>query len=114
MTGSRLKRSARPTDHITMEPERGHSGWWDLAAALYVAGTGIAALCTVGWAMAPFENVEDDTGSQAALVVFAALSLVAGWRMAVAVWSGDSIVARVLLVASLVSLAVWARLLFAG
>ncbi|MGH3340495.1 MAG: hypothetical protein ACRDPL_16930 [Propionibacteriaceae bacterium] len=114
MTARRLKPSAWTTDLTDMERERGYGGVWHLAAALYAAVTGLAAGLSVGWVMAPIENAEENTRWEVALVGLALLAFVAGSRMAFAVWSGDSSSARLLLVASLGSLAVWALLLSPG
>ena len=36
----------------------------DLAVRLYLLGTGVIVLCSLVWAMAPFENVDPDGGHE--------------------------------------------------
>jgi hypothetical protein len=87
---------------------RPRSLWVDVAVFLYLIGAGTAVVFSVGWAMAPFENTDPNTAHEAALVGLAVTALATAWAMARAVWRGDWSSARVLLLASVVSLAIWA------
>jgi hypothetical protein len=91
-----------------VESIRRRSLWVDLAVFLYLFGTGTAVLFSVGWTMAPFENTEPNTAHDAALVGLALTALATAWAMARAVWRDDLSSARILLLASVVSLAIWA------
>jgi hypothetical protein len=91
-----------------VESIRPRSPWVNLAVFLYLIGAGTAVLVSVGWAMAPFENTDPNTAHDAALIGLAVAALATAWAMARAVWRGNSSSARVLLIASVVSLAIWA------
>jgi hypothetical protein len=78
----------------------------DLAVALYVFGTGVATLCSIVWALAPFENSEPDTTHELVLIGLALGALVGAATMAVAFWDGKSPRTLSALV-SVVCLALW-------
>jgi hypothetical protein len=79
----------------------------DLAVALYVFGTGVALLFSVGWAMAPFETVDPNKTHELVLVGLALGALTAAGAMARGVWRNHAAQARVPLAVSLVCLAAW-------
>jgi hypothetical protein len=79
----------------------------DLAVALYVFGTGVALLFSVGWAMAPFESVDPNKTHELVLIGLALGALAAAGAMARRVWRNHAAQARAPLAVSLVCLAAW-------
>jgi hypothetical protein len=91
-----------------MESARPRGLLWDLAAWLYLLGTGVAALFSVGWSGMPIENGERDTSTAGLLVLLGIVALLTACAMARAFWRGDTMLAQALLAVSLVSLVIWA------
>jgi hypothetical protein len=91
-----------------MENARRRGRLWDLAAWLYLLGTGVAALFSVGWSGMPIENGERDTSTAGLLVLLGMVALLTACAMARAFWRGDTMLAQALLAVSLVSLVIWA------
>jgi hypothetical protein len=79
----------------------------DLAVGLYLLGTGVALLFSVGWAIAPFENVDPDKTHELLLVGLALAALTAAGAMARRFWRDHAAGARAPLAVSLVCLAAW-------
>jgi hypothetical protein len=79
----------------------------DLAVALYVFGTGVALVFSVGWAMAPFENGDPNKTHELVLVGLALGALTAAGAMARGVWRNHAARAWAPLAVSLVCLACW-------
>jgi hypothetical protein len=79
----------------------------DLAVGLYLLGTGVALLFSVGWAMAPFENVDPGKSHELVLIGLALGALTAAGAMARGVWRNHPALVRAPLAVSLVCLAAW-------
>jgi hypothetical protein len=79
----------------------------ELAVCLYVLGTGVTALFSIGWSMAPFENSEPDTTHELVLVGLSLCALAAAAAMTRAVWRDQAAHALAPLAVSLVCVAAW-------
>jgi hypothetical protein len=94
-----------------MEGMRPQSGLWDLAAGIWAVGAWLAALATLGWVLAPFENTESNMAAELSLLALATIGAVSAAATARARWRDDSRSAGLLFVLSLLSFAVWTVLL---
>jgi hypothetical protein len=80
----------------------------DLAVGLYALGTGVTAVFSIGWAIAPFENTDPNTAHELLLVGLALAAVVSAVVMGRAVRDGNSVRAWRALGGSLVCLGFWA------
>jgi hypothetical protein len=80
----------------------------DLVVGLYALGTGVTAVFSIGWAIAPFENMGPNTAHELLLVGLALAAVVSAVAMGRAAGAGNSVRAWRAFGASLVCLGFWA------